>query len=53
MTDDDDYDRRPVGFLGWLRARKGLAWIVIIALVVLTVGASAIVFIVQALVPGV
>lgn len=45
--DDDDYDRRPVGFLGWLRNRKGLTWLVIIGLVLLTVGGSAILFFVQ------
>ena len=47
MSSDDDYDRNPVGFLGWLRNRKGLAWIVIIGLVLLTVGGSAILFFVQ------
>lgn len=47
MSSDDDYDRNPVGFLGWLRNRKGLTWIVIIGLVLLTVGGSAILFFVQ------
>ncbi len=49
MSDDDT---RPVGFLGKLRNRKALVWIVIIALLVLTVGASTIAFIIQAIVPG-
>ena len=49
MSDDEDYARNPVGFLGWLRNRKGLVWLVIIALIVLTVGASTIAFIVQAI----
>lgn len=47
MSSDDDYDSRPVGFLGWLRHRKGLAWIVIIGLVLLTVGGSALLFFAQ------
>lgn len=47
MSDDDDYDRNPVGLFGWLRNRKGLAWLVIIGLVLLTVGGSAIVFFAQ------
>ena len=51
MSDDDDYARNPVGFLGWLRNRKVLTWIVIIGLVVLTVGAGTIAFIVQAIAP--
>ena len=49
MTDDDDYDRRPVGFLGWLRNRKALTWIVIIGLVALTLGGTAILFTAQAI----
>lgn len=36
MSDDEDYARNPVGFLGWLR----------------TVGASTIVFIIHAITPG-
>ncbi|MDF1477476.1 hypothetical protein PYV02_00080 [Leifsonia sp. H3M29-4] len=45
MSDDDD--DRPVGFLGRLRNMKAIAWIVIIGLVLLTVGASTILFILQ------
>ena len=48
---DDDYDRNPVGFLGWLRNRKGLVWIVIISFLVLTLGASTVAFIIQAVLP--
>lgn len=40
---DDDYDDRPVGFLGRLRSAKPLAWLLIIGLVGITVsGATAI-----------
>ncbi len=49
MSDDDDYDARPVGLLGWLRNRKTLTWIVIIGLLALTVGGSAIIFFAQTL----
>jgi hypothetical protein len=45
--DDDDYDRNPVGFLGWLRNRKAIVWVVIIGLILLTVGGTTIVFFVQ------
>jgi hypothetical protein len=45
MSDDNDIG--PVGFLGRLRSKKAIAWIVIIALVLLTVGASTILFFVQ------
>ncbi len=50
MTDEDD--SRPVGFLGKLRNQKTLVWVVIIALLVLTIGASTIAFILQAVLPG-
>lgn len=48
----DDYDSRPVGFLGKLRSRKVITWVVIIALIVLTVGAGTIVAIIQFVLPG-
>ncbi len=38
----DDYDSRPVGFLGKLRSMKGLTWVLIIALLALTIGGSTI-----------
>jgi len=43
----DDYDNEPVGFLGKLRNKKVIAWVVIIALVVLAVGAGTIIALVQ------
>lgn len=49
MSDDDDYDTRPVGLFGRLRNMKALTWIVIIGLLALTVGGSAILFIFQGL----
>ena len=48
----DDYDSRPVGFLGKLRNRKAITCVVIIALIVLTVGAGTIVAIIQFVLPG-
>jgi hypothetical protein len=45
MSDDDD--TRPVGFLGRLRNMKAIAWVVIIGLVLVTVGASTILFFIQ------
>ncbi|MDH6179839.1 hypothetical protein M2152_000021 [Microbacteriaceae bacterium SG_E_30_P1] len=45
MSDDDDTG--PVGFLGRLRNGKVLAWVLIISLVVLAVGAGTIAAIVQ------
>lgn len=45
----DDYDDRPVGFLGKLRNAKVLTWILIISLVVLVVGAGTIVTLFQLL----
>lgn len=48
----DDYDSEPVGFLGKLRNRKAITWVVIIALIVLTVGAGTIFAIVQFVLPG-
>ena len=49
MSDDDDYENHPVGLFGRLRNMKALTWIVIIGLVALTVGGSAIVFFFQSL----
>jgi len=49
MSDDDDYDRNPVGLFGRLRNMKLLTWIVIIGLVALTLGGTAILFIAQGL----
>lgn len=49
---DNDEDTTPVGLFGRLRNAKGLTWLVIIALIVLTVGASTVLFIVQSLTPG-
>lgn len=45
-------DSEPVGFLGKLRNKKAITWIVIISLVVLAVGAGTIVAIVQFVLPG-
>lgn len=45
-------DDEPVGFLGKLRNRKAITWVVVISLIVLTVGAGTIVAIVQFLLPG-
>lgn len=33
---DDDYDDRPVGFLGRIRSAKPIAWVLIIGLVGVT-----------------
>ncbi len=48
----DDYDSRPVGFMGKLRNKKAITWVVVISLIVLTVGAGTIYAIVQFLIPG-
>ena len=45
----DDEGEGPVGFLGRVRERKGIVWITIIALVVLTVGGTTIDQLAQAL----
>ena len=48
MSDDDeDYDRNPVGLFGRLRNQKALTWIVIVGLLALTVGGTAILLIGQ------
>jgi hypothetical protein len=43
---DDDYDSRPVGFLGKLRNAKVLTWVLIIGLLALTVGGTTIAFLI-------
>lgn len=48
----DDFDSEPVGFLGRLRNRKAITWVVIVALLILTVGAGTIVAIIQFALPG-
>lgn len=48
----NDNDSEPVGFLGRLRNRKVLTWVLIIALVVLAVGAGTIGAIVSFVIPG-
>ncbi|QYF73682.1 hypothetical protein [Cryobacterium sp. PAMC25264] len=47
MHDYDDYDGRPVGFMGKLRGIKGLTWILILSLVAITVGATTLLFLFQ------
>ena len=43
---DDDYDSRPVGFLGKMRNAKVLTWVLIVALLALTLGGTLIAFLV-------
>jgi hypothetical protein len=38
---NDDYDSRPVGFLGRLRGKKTITWLLIIGLGLITVGGSS------------
>jgi hypothetical protein len=46
--DDDDYEGRPVGFMGRMRGgAKGLTWILIISLIAITFGASSLLFLFQ------
>jgi hypothetical protein len=47
MDDNDDYDGRPVGFMGKLRNFKGLTWVLILSLVAITVGATTLLFLFQ------
>jgi hypothetical protein len=48
MSDDDnDYEDRPTGFIGRLGRARTLAWIVIIGLVALSIGAISVVFALQ------
>ena len=44
MSKDDDTS--PVGFMGKLRNMKGLTWLVIISLLILTLGGTLILFLV-------
>ena len=45
MDDYDDYDGRPVGFLGKMRSGiKGLTWVLILSLIAITVGATSLLF---------
>lgn len=48
----NDNDSGPVGFLGKLRNKKVLTWVLIIALVVLVVGAGTIAAIINFVIPG-
>lgn len=48
---DDDYDSRPVGLFGRLRNAKVLTWVLIIGILALTIGGSAIFFL-FGLIPG-
>jgi hypothetical protein len=46
--DDDDFDGRPIGFMGKIRSGgKGLAWVMILSLVVITFGATSLMFLFQ------
>ena len=46
--DDDDYDGRPVGFMGKMRGGlKGLTWVLILSLIAITVGATSLLFLFQ------
>ena len=49
MSDEEDYETNPVGVFGRLRNMKALTWIVIIGLLLLTVGGTALIFFVQGL----
>lgn len=42
----NDEDTSPVGFMGKLRSMKVLTWVVIVSLLILTLGGSAILFLV-------
>ncbi len=46
-NDDDEYDNRPSGFIGRLGRARMLAWIVIIGLVALSIGAISVVVVLQ------
>ncbi|MGA1838885.1 hypothetical protein VD659_18350 [Herbiconiux sp. 11R-BC] len=45
--DDDDYEGRPSGFIGRLGRARMLAWIVIIGLVALSIGAISVIVVLQ------
>jgi hypothetical protein len=51
MTAEEE-DNTPVGFMGRLRDKKVLTWVVIISFLALTVGASTVAFVIQAILPG-
>jgi len=46
-NDDDEYENRPSGFIGRLGHARTLAWIVIIGLVALSIGAISVVVLLQ------
>ncbi|MCS5718511.1 hypothetical protein N1027_10235 [Herbiconiux sp. CPCC 205763] len=46
-NDDDEYENRPSGFIGRLGHARMLAWIVIIGLVALSIGAISVVIVLQ------
>jgi hypothetical protein len=46
-NDDDEYENRPSGFIGRLGHARALAWIVIIGLVALSIGAISVVIVLQ------
>jgi hypothetical protein len=47
MTNDDEHDDRPTGFMGRLGRARALTWIVIIGLVALSIGAISVVIVLQ------
>ncbi|MFB2582300.1 hypothetical protein ACEXQD_13715 [Herbiconiux sp. P15] len=47
MTNDDDYDERPSGFMSRLGRARALTWIVIIGLIALSIGAISVVIVLQ------
>lgn len=47
----NDRNSQPVGTMGKLRNMKGLTWVLIFALLALTIGGTVILFIVQTLNP--
>lgn len=46
-NDDEDFDDRPSGFLGRLGRARVLAWVVIIGLVALSIGAISFLVVLQ------
>ena len=46
---NDHEDNRPVGAMGKLRGMKVLTWVTIISLLVLTLGGTIILFVLQAI----
>jgi hypothetical protein len=51
MTAEEE-ENTPIGFMGRLRDKKVLTWIVIISFLTLTIGASTVAFVIQAILPG-